>query len=58
MRKHEKICSVATTAQTLEVASLLFWHGQNNEMFFQHLFLNANANLIHNTAAGLYVISG
>lgn len=58
MWKHEKICSVATTAQALEVASLLSWHGQNNEMFLQHLFLNANVDLIHNTAVGLYVISG
>lgn len=58
MWNHEKICSVVMTAQALEVASLLFWYGQNNELFFQHLFLNANVDLIHNTAAGLYVISG
>lgn len=58
MWKHEKICSVAMTGQALEVASLLFLHGQNNEMFSQHLFLNANVDLIHSTATGLYVISG
>lgn len=46
------------TAQALEVASLLFWHGQNNELFSQHLLLNANVDLIHNTAAVLYVIFG